>query len=208
MEMRDAVVHETYEWSNIWWDHAEDLCLPRVLLIGDSITQSYTNAVIENLKEIAHVDRLANSRGVNDPALYKELGYMLGEYRYKAIHFNNGLHGWHIPDDVYARGLTGMVQMLQRYGEGAKLIWANSTPLRVPENPSLLSKNNAMVVRRNPLAKQVMSEYGIPVNDLYSLVIDRPELDCGDGCHFNEEGQRLLGKAAADMLRQALESAK
>ena len=31
-------VLETYEWDNTWWEHASDASLPRVLIVGDSLT--------------------------------------------------------------------------------------------------------------------------------------------------------------------------
>src|ERR1019366_2255198 len=101
-----AILHEKYEWSDIWWDCADDSVMDRVLLIGDSISVGYTRPVIDLLKDRVHVDRLANSRGINDPALIHEITYVLGEFRYKAIHFNNGLHGFHITDYVYGSQLS------------------------------------------------------------------------------------------------------
>jgi hypothetical protein len=38
------------EWCNIWIPDANGTKLPRVLLIGDSITQGYYPKVAENLK--------------------------------------------------------------------------------------------------------------------------------------------------------------
>lgn len=199
--MKEAIVREKYEWSDIWWDCADDGALPRVLLIGDSTAVSYTNVVIKRLECTAHVDRLSNSKGINDPALIREVIYMLGEYRYAAIHFNNGLHGWHIPDDEYGQSLRQLVEVLRRYAWGARLIWASSTPVTVPGNPSELDPDlNLQACRRNTLASEIMQEYGIPVNDLNQAVLGRPELSRGDGFHYNEDGQAVLGNKVADVL--------
>jgi len=202
---QNAILREKYEWSNIWWDHADDISLKRVLLIGDSISVGYTQTVINQLQGAAHVDRLANSRGVNDPALVKEITYMLGEYRYAAIHFNNGLHGFHIPDDVYACCIRQLVQILMQYGQGAGLVWASSTPVTVPGDPSTLDEEkNTIVLRRNALAADIMQDYDIPTNDLYSVVAGRPQLSTGDGYHYNAEGYALLGESVVRALRAAL----
>jgi hypothetical protein len=198
---RDAIVREEFEWSNIWWDHADDLTQPRIQLVGDSISVDYGSTTTERLRGIAHVDRLSNSKSANDPALLKEIGYMLGEYRYSVIHFNNGLHGFHLPDDVYAQSLRRIVQLLIHYGQGARLVWAVSTPVTVPGNPSALdSEKNEIVCRRNALAQDIMREYGIPVNDLYSLVLNRPELSRKDGYHYNVDGQAVLGNKVSEVL--------
>lgn len=192
------IVHEKYEWSDIWWDCADETSLDRVLLIGDSISRGYTQPVIELLKDVVHVDRLANSRGINDPALTREITYVLGEFRYKAIHFNNGLHGFHIPDDVYGSQLAQLVDVLGHYGQGAKLIWASSTPVTLAGDASTLDPiNNAIVLRRNEIAAAIMRDSNIPINDLYSVMVDRPELSAGDGYHYTSEGYEVLGKRVA-----------
>lgn len=201
----DAVIREKYEWSNIWWDCADDATLDRILLIGDSISVGYTPEVIGRMRGIAHVDRLANSRGINDPALFKEIGYLLAENRYAAVHFNNGLHGVHIPDEVYASCLSHTVQLLKQYARGAALVWASSTPVTLPATSSALdSEKNALVLRRNARAAQIMRSYDIPLDDLYAVVVSRPELGSGDGYHYSPEGYVALGTAVAESIRGAL----
>jgi len=198
-------VHEKYEWSNIWWDCADDAALDRVLLIGDSISVGYTDPVIAHLKDTAHVDRLANSRGITDPALIKEITYVLGEFRYKAIHFNNGLHGFHISDELYGSQLAHLVHVLARYGQGAKIVWASSTPVTVPGEPSKLDpEKNAIVLRRNEVASAVMQDSKISIDDLYSVVVGRPELSLGDGYHYTPEGYAVLGNEVFEALARML----
>lgn len=200
---QNAIMREKYEWSNIWWDCADDMSLKRILLIGDSISAGYTQTVIDRLQGVMHVDRLANSRGINDPALLKELTYMLGEYQYSAIHFNNGLHGFHIPDEVFASSLRYMVQVLTQYGQGARLVWATATPVTVPGDPSTLDEEkNAIVLRRNALAADIMQDYKISINDLHSVAAGRPELSLGDGFHYKEDGYALLGEAVVKALNK------
>jgi len=202
---RDAIIREKYEWSNIWWDCADDATRDRILLVGDSISVGYTREVIDRMAGIAHVDRLANSRGINDPALLKEITYVLGESRYAAVHFNNGLHGVHIPDEVYAASLRHTVQVLHQYAPGSVLVWASSTPVTLPGNPSALdAEKNALVLRRNAHAAQIMQGYDIPLDDLYAVVVNRPDLSSGDGYHYTPEGYVALGKAVAESIRRVL----
>ena len=35
---------ETYEWDDVWFDRAEDSSLPRVLILGDSISRGCPHA--------------------------------------------------------------------------------------------------------------------------------------------------------------------
>ena len=50
-ESRGFDMKETYEWIHSWCDEAGKRDLPRVLLVGDSITHSYQNEVRELLKD-------------------------------------------------------------------------------------------------------------------------------------------------------------
>jgi lysophospholipase L1-like esterase len=198
------VVRETYEWSNIWWDHAEDTKLPRVLLIGDSISCGYSPVVTKLLEGKVHVDRLGTSRSINDPVLIKETTMMLEDCRYVAIHFNNGLHGFHLTGPQYASALRRYVKLLQEHGRGAKLIWGSSTPITKGNDTATLDEKNGTVTARNALAAEIMEEQGIPINDLYQLVVGKAELRSPDGYHYNGDGYAVLGKAMAEALTNAM----
>ena len=128
----------------------DDSALPRVLLIGDSISIGYTRPVIELLKGKAEVHRIrgnAGHTGMGLAGLPKWLDPKKG--RWDVIHFNWGLwdlcyrnpesktqgrrdkvHGklTHTPDQ-YRENLQKIVAILKR--TDAKLIWASTTP--VPE---------------------------------------------------------------------------
>src|SRR5580693_9273497 len=85
---------ESIEWCDIWIAHANETNLPRVLLIGDSITRAYYSKVEKNLAGKAYVGRLASSAFISDPVLMKQIEMMLTTYKFDVIHFNNGMHGW------------------------------------------------------------------------------------------------------------------
>lgn len=198
--MEAAVQHERYEWSNIWWDCADDHALPRVLLIGDSIACGYSAGVTKLLEGRYHVDRLGTSRSINDPVLAKETVMMLQEYPYVAVHFNNGLHGFHLEPPQYSAALATWVRLIREHAKGAKLIWASSTPITDNGAPAKLSDSNQIVVARNEAASTVMQTEGIATNDLYSVVVDRPQLRSSDGYHYNGDGYELLAQVVAEAV--------
>src|SRR6185369_3868383 len=88
----DAVppAREAIEWCDIWISHANETNLPRVLLIGDSITREYYPEVEKRLAGKAFVARLTTSRFVSDPVLLKETELVLDQARFDVIHLNNG----------------------------------------------------------------------------------------------------------------------
>ena len=104
--------------------------LPRVLLIGDSISMCYTLATREELKGEANVHRIPDNAGHTGKSLEKIDGW-LGDGKWDVIHFNWGLHDLrsmvaHTPEQ-YEQNLRKLVKKMQ--ATGAKLIWCSSTPL-------------------------------------------------------------------------------
>jgi lysophospholipase L1-like esterase len=204
--MANTIVRETYEWSNNWWDHAEDASLPRVLLIGDSISCGYGPVVIKQLEGKVHVDRMANSRGVHDPILFKEIRMALEDCRYQVIHFNNGLHAVHLSDEEYGAGLRKYVEMIQDQARGARLIWANSTPVRqtVP-NYAFDEVKNGQVIKRNEVAEKLMKDRNVSVNDLYRVAAHDIEIRESDGYHYDANGYQVLGQVVAGRIAEYLD---
>lgn len=195
-------MRETYEWCDIWWDNPEDTSIPRVLLIGDSISVGYTKPVTHLLEGRVRVDRIATSKCVVDQGLFKETDYVLGEYSYAAIHFNNGLHGDHLSDCEYESGLRTYAARIKQVVGETPLIWASSTPVTVQGNPLMLDPGiNRQVISRNMAAIRVMSEFGIPVNDLYAVAAEHLNLRVSDGYHFLPEGYDVLADSVAKILK-------
>jgi len=121
----------------------DDPKLPRVLIIGDSISMGYTIPVRTLLRGKANVHRPAVNCGPTTRGV-EQLDGWLGGGRWDVIHFNFGLHDLAFVDDkgaraeppaghhmvtpeLYEANLRTIVTRLQR--TGARLIWANTTPV-------------------------------------------------------------------------------
>ncbi len=63
------VSRDDIEWLDVWLPHPNDNDLPRVLLIGDSITRGYYPEVEKALAGRAYVGRLTPSKSLGDPGL-------------------------------------------------------------------------------------------------------------------------------------------
>src|SRR3954464_11531887 len=98
-------IRENTEWLDVWLPNTNDRGLPRVLLIGDSITRGYGKQVEANLKDKAYVGRMATSKSLGDPALLDEVAVVLREQAFDIIHFNNGMHGDGYSEAAYAAAL-------------------------------------------------------------------------------------------------------
>lgn len=154
--------------------------LPRVLLIGDSISMGYTLDVRAKLKDRANIHHPAENCGPTERGL-AQLDKWLGTNHWDVIHFNFGLHDLKYLDEngkyvdpskgkqvastaVYAQNLRELVRRLQK--TGAKLVFATTTP--VP--PGTLGRVAGDQRPYNQAAKAVMKELNVPVDDLGGYV--------------------------------------
>lgn len=183
--------------------------LPRVLLIGDSISIGYTEPVRDLLKGKANVHRIPGN-GQSTGTGLECLKSWLGEKRWDVIHFNFGLHDAKLPPegifhtgrDVYGKNLREIVGQLQ--ATDAKLIFATTTP--VPDG-GMLSPTRRFddIAARNDIAMTVMQETGVAVDDLYAVILPRKsELLRPKDVHFSKEGYEVLGKTVAASIEAQL----
>jgi lysophospholipase L1-like esterase len=198
------VKRENIEWLDVWLPNSNDHALPRVLLMGDSITRGYYSKVEANLKGKAYVGRLTTSKSLGDPALLDEVALVLRQIKFDVIHFNNGLHGRGYTEEEYAAAFPDLIATLRRHAPGAMLIWATTTDVRVARNVEQVDPMTARVLRRNEATAAVAKREKIPVNDLLAVIKDHPECHAQDGVHFNETGSELLARQVAAEVSKLL----
>ena len=195
---------ESIEWCDIWISHANETNLPRVLLIGDSITRAYYPQVERHLDGKAYVGRLSSSAFISDPTLLKQIKMVLSQYKFDVIHLNNGMHGWQHSEKEYEQAFPEYLKTIRQYAPNAKLIWANTTPLKVSpassENGTIATDER--IDARNEIAAKFMQAQGIPVEDLNTPMRGHPEYH-EDNVHFNSRGIAIqAAQVAADVEEQ------
>lgn len=193
---------EAIEWCDVWFTHADKTDKPRVLLIGDSIVQGYFPLVEREMGDAVYWGRFTTSRSICDPVFFQELELVVKQYPFSVIHFNHGLHGWGYTEAQYAEAFDKLLKVLKEDGQGAKLVWASTTPM---QSGSSKGTDQPRVAERNRIAAEKVTQAGIPIDDLYALSIDKPEYYSKDGVHFSQEGKEVQGKAVAGAIRKALE---
>src|ERR1700722_18699496 len=114
-EMAAPSSHESIEWCDNWICHADETHLPRVLLIGDSITRAYYPEVEKHLAGKAYVARLSTSAFISDPALARQITMVLSQYKFDVIHFNNGMHGWQHSEKEYDQAFPGFLAAIKEH---------------------------------------------------------------------------------------------
>lgn len=186
--------------SNAWDFVEDDPKLPRVLLIGDSVSRAYTLTVRKELAGKANVHRAPANCGPTATGL-KKMDVWLGEGKWDIIHFNFGIHDRATPLPDYRERLDALVTRMKESGE--TLIWASSTPL--PDLPE--KKWTALsMIERNAAAAEIMKKHGVKIDDLYSAIQPRlEELQNPNDCHFKEAGNRFLGEQVAKFIGGQIE---
>ncbi len=182
---------------------------PNVLIIGDSISIGYTLPVREMLEGMADVFRIPENGGPTTRGLEK-FDEWIGCGCYDVVHFNWGLHDLKFMDDgerqvsldEYERNLTVLVHRLSE--TGAKLIWANTTP--VPEGGVKPKRIPSDVLKYNAVAAEIMQRRGVIINDLYSFSNERlDKIQQPVNVHFTQEGSYELGAQVAEAILNALD---
>lgn len=195
----------------------DDPKLPRVLLIGDSISIGYTLPTRDFLKGKVNLHRIPTNGGPTTRGL-ASIESWLGKSKWDVIHFNWGLHDLkymgpngenlfpkekggkpQVPLADYEKNLEKLVVRLKK--NGARLIWRNTTPIP----PGSKGRYVGDSVKYNEAAARVMKKHGIPTHDLFTMSHKRmKELMLPANVHYKKEGSVALGKDVARVILETL----
>ncbi|MBO7721784.1 MAG: SGNH/GDSL hydrolase family protein [Kiritimatiellae bacterium] len=191
--------HEQTEWSMYNAGGMIHTNMPRVLLVGDSITAQYQGGVAKLLKGKMYMSYWASSYCVTSPVYMKLLEAFLDDptLPYDVVHFNNGLHSLATPVEAYAKRYREAVALIRRKAPKAKIIIATSTPLKD-------AKLTVRVRALNEVALAVAKENGLEVNDLFARLdpMDR-EANWSDTYHHRQPLKEIETKQVADAVLKA-----
>ena len=206
----------------------DDPKLPRVLIIGDSISIAYTLIVRKELGGVANVHRIAANGGATKTALgdYGLCQWIKDGEKWDVIYFNHGVHDAsyrfangvdkdkdgnyaspargckpYVSVEDYEKNLHSIVGILRK--TGAKLVFGTTTP--IPNSLAEKYVENSELPY-NEAAKKVMAAEGVAIVDLWAAV--KPQQDKLQGprnVHFRPEGSEVLGKEVAAAIRTSLD---
>lgn len=178
--------------------------LPTVFVIGDSISIGYTPPLTKLLAGKAVVKHNPGNAQDTRFGVKSLAGWLKGE-RPDIIHFNWGLWdlvdgGKAVPIDEYEKNLKQLVGQLKE--TKATLIWASTTP--VPQVNGR-KRRDADVQAYNAVAKKIMDENGIAIDDLYTVAKGKlDQLQTPNDVHFTKKGSEDLAEAAAATILKTL----
>jgi lysophospholipase L1-like esterase len=203
--------------------------LPRVLLLGDSISIGYTPFVQQMLDgeaivirpSAANGKRAENCAGTTNGVKHIDRWLKLGGGNWDVIHFNFGLHDLKrvLPDtgknsndpddprqaepDAYERQLREIAGKLKK--TGATLIFCTTTP--VPEGGVKPHRDVEDAQRYNSIGRKIAKEVGAGVNDLWAAAQSRlKEIQQPVNVHFTRDGSKYLAEHVVQAIRKGLDA--
>jgi len=182
------------------WDYVkDDPKLPRVLLIGDSVSRGYTMTARAEMQGKANVHRAPENCGPTANGLRK-LDIWLGNGKWDVIHFNFGIHDRATPLADYEKRLEQIILRLK--ATGAKVIWASTTPIPLD---AAKKQTPESIVERNAIAEKLVKKHGLAVDDLFTFITPNlATLQNPNDVHFKAEGYTALGKQVAKSIEENL----
>jgi acyl-CoA thioesterase-1 len=181
--------------------------LPKVLVIGDSISIGYTPPLTKLLAGKAEVSHNEANGGPTSNGI-AHIDEWLAKGRFDVITFNFGLHDLKLdtgPHQVeipqYEANLKTILDALKK--TGAKLIWVTTTP--VPTGKLNPKRERSDVLIYNEAAARVLKGKVDAVVDLYTAVLPREEeLQLKENVHFSPAGYDFLAEKVAAAITAQL----
>jgi len=199
--VRDMIDPEKDPWAYV----KDDRGLPRLLILGDSISRGYTANVRQQLKGKANVHRAPENCGatahfIKNGEVWLEQN---GSNRWDVITVNFGIHDRSTKPDVYWANLKAIFSRLRE--TGAKILWVRTTPTGSIHKGGIEADESKGV---NEIADLVASEEGIEIIDVHGAIAAESAtlLNKEDKLHWSEEGYQKIGKAVIEGVEHHLRS--
>lgn len=211
--------------------NVDDPDLPRILVVGDSISMNYHNAAKKALQGKANYYRIDGNGGDTERGVMC-IDLWLGDYTQSGLHwdviqFNHGLHDlkqeydeasgeygtYQVPVAAYKANLEKEIQIMKK--TGATLVWCSTTP--VPKDyfgqwaNGTFGRRSDAVDRYNQAAREVLAKHPeIKILDLNRFVSGSEAFDQWrkqKDVHFwGGDLQKLVGQAVADRLIRVMDA--
>jgi len=203
----------------------KDPSLPRILVIGDSISMGYRGFISEHFKGKAYVDYWVGGGWLDpksvladDSPVKTSWTGVLSNGPYDVISWNSmTLHMWtpampgRCLESNHADNVAEVIDHIKMVSPESKLIWIRCTPYTtaVEGGPNLLdAEKSERLVTFNKITDEVMIRYGIPEVDLYALCEKNLDKASKDGVHWSGDASKLMADEIIKEIEKNLPTPK
>lgn len=188
---------ECFEWDNVWFEHTEINDKKRIFYVGDSISCGIRRIATASSDGELLFDGFGTSKNLDNPFFIDSLKLYAAQLnRMDAILFNNGLHGWNLPEEEYEKCYDSVIsQLIKTYPD---------IPIFILLSTNVADPNRAgRVIERNNAAVRVAEKYSLKVIDIHTLSVENKHL-LSDGVHFVNDGYKIFAEKIVSELKAAL----
>lgn len=212
-------VMRTYSGDQYTMQRAEitDPSLPRILVIGDSISMGYRQYITDHFKGKAYVDYwitplmftlLPGNLAGDDAPIKRAWKGVLSNGPYDVVSLNPAtLHMWdpgkpeRCPVDDFDKTMTDFASIPVELAPKTKFLWVRCTPIskKVEGGANVIDQpKNDRIAMLNQMTDPVMQKLGMTTVNLYEVGINHLDLALHDGIHWNADAYKLM---AAEIIK-------
>ena len=203
----------------------KDPTLPRILVIGDSISMGYRGFISKQFKGKAYVDYWVGGAWFawtikgDDFPLLPAFSAVLANGPYDVVSWNSmTLHMWANNDngrclpETFPGQMTQVVEHLKKTAPNTKFIWVRCTPVTAPVEggPSVIVADGPNKIKSeridlfNKMTDEIMTKYGIPEVDLHALCVKNLDKASKDGVHWQASAYELMAAEISKEIEKNL----
>lgn len=205
------------------WGQTPPNDLPKVVLVGDSIRMGYAPLVEKALAGKAVIVS-AKANGGDSSNVLRNLDEWVIRQQPAVVHFNCGIHDtkkfkdtgrFQVSPEQYEANLRRIVERIRSQTQ-ATVLFATSTPILDARAATTRSQAEyalleASIEQYNAIARKVMQELQVPIDDLHAVFPDatsRAEALGADGVHFKDAAKAKLAEAVTAAVTPHLPAAR
>lgn len=198
--------------ADAWAYVKDDPAMPRVLIIGDSISRAYTVAARAALKGKANVHRAPANCGPSSRFFQNDNGELWllqnGSAKWDAVVINFGIHDGKSPAG-YEERLHKIIGRVKQTGAKA-VFWVRTTPWG--KDAAIFEPGEAGDASHitNPISDRMAREEGLVVIDAHAVMFPliATDLNRKDFTHWTPSAYERLGKTVAAAVEARLGNLK
>lgn len=170
------------EWTNEWWQDAEELDAKRWVLMGNSVARQFRGALQEQIGQKIKLDFYASSFHVEDNLLLKRLRHFFDDmpYQYEVALINLGFYKYSLSEnfneDIFQTKYEELIKYLRSKCKRCIILSGTHYEKEIDGIYICDEDINKVVEGKNEIAKRIAQELDIQYIDMYTFLKDKREI--------------------------------